>query len=400
MGNPYPSTIDWDNMNTSGLYGAMYLQNLDGSYATYLKGSGSGTNHPNGSWAGEISLGQSFWVYSESATSVNFTESNKTSSPDYEFLRTTEASDLIKITLANDSQKDQVSIRFSEDAVDGFEPQRDAIKLKNGFFQSDLNMNSFINLSSFVIDPEVDMTINTLPFIEDCSKTVHLKIEDVPEGDYNLLFSNIESLSIGYYISLKDNFTNDQIDVEENTEYIFQVTSDSASFGAGRFELVFGLVEPPVITEDKGVLHSSHESGNQWYRDNIPIDDATGPSYDTNLLSGSYTVEYSSGQCTVMSDPVVIEGVTGLDDIVESNLIRLFPNPASDQLYIEYNVPSEKTVRLLIYSVEGKMMDSDYMETFNTGYKAAINITRYPKGMYVTVVYDGENYVYSKFRKQ
>jgi hypothetical protein len=159
-------------------------------------------------------------------------------------------------------------------------------------------------------------------------------------------------------------------------------------------------MEQPTITEENGVLHSSYSTGNQWYQNGEIIAGATKADYDTKLIGGSYTVEYSDETCSVMSNPIFIEGVTGLDDVEVSDLITLYPNPASDQLFVEYRVPSKNTVRLLVYNSEGRMVDSNYMEIFQNGHKFALDITKYSKGIYITVVYDNENYVYSKFRKQ
>ena len=159
-------------------------------------------------------------------------------------------------------------------------------------------------------------------------------------------------------------------------------------------------MEQPTITEENGVLHSSYSTGNQWYRDGEIIAGATKADYDTKLIGGSYTVEYSDETCSVMSNPILIEGVTGLDDVEVSDLITLYPNPASDQLFVEYRVPSKNIVRLLVYNSEGRMVDSNFMEIFQNGHKFALDITKYSKGMYITVVYDNENYVYSKFSKQ
>jgi len=663
MGNPYPSTIDWDNMTTTGLYGSVYLQNIDGSFATYVKGSGLGSNHPNSGWAGEISAGQAFWIYSEGATSLNFAESNKTASPNYEFLRIAEPENLIRIALSNDKQKDEILIRFTSEAKDGFESQMDALKFKNGVYQEDLGRNSYINLSSYVINPEEDMAINSIPFIEDCQKTLFLNIEDVPEGNYKLAFNNLESFQLGYKLQLVDHFTDEIVDLDGSETYHFNVTTDSASFGNARFEIkisadmvnrsydfvtnngcsqnfvnvtidhavagttyeiyrggqligdpvtadnsqvvlhipkdkleigttefnlgsslgscedfienafvveydtIYEIIkvedytlcgsgtavlraegapadgyyrwyenesdqipimnetqselfvdnleenrtyyvtavnatgcessvrravnitveaipdiiptvqfssancmnspveitasgapsggsyiwydqygnilssvnegafvtpalkdstvfyvaiansqdcpgekvrveipviktDMPVITEENGILTSNYSDNIQWYKNNVIIPGATKAVLDTKLESGSYTLEYDNGTCTVKSEPVLIEGVTGLEDVENSPLINLFPNPASNRLFVEYNKQTNNTTRLLIYTTEGKLMDSMFMEKFNNGHKQTLDINRYPQGIYITVVYDHKKYVYSKFRKQ
>lgn len=90
----------------------------------------------------------------------------------------------------------------------------------------------------------------------------------------------------------------------------------------------------------------------QWYKNGVLVPGATGNIYNQSG-DGSYKVAVSDGTCTDTSAVMVISNGTGIDDhnaLVQS--IRIFPNPASDVIYINAPVP----ISVVITGIEGKFI--------------------------------------------
>jgi hypothetical protein len=232
--NPYPSPVDWDNMNRTGFTNTVYIRVANNVFATYVAGAGA-INEPFGGWTGEIATGQAFWVESTGATSLSLTESVK-SGNQYQFLREGEPSNLIRIALSSASQRDETIIWFPEGASSDFDNDFDASKMRNGYYSSEDDKGSYINLATRVGNKEY--AINGLGKIS-CDNPIKLLVTDVKQGSHTLTFQGLESLDLGYQVVLVDRYAKIEKNVTEGTEYEFSVTEDTNSFGVDRFEIRF-----------------------------------------------------------------------------------------------------------------------------------------------------------------
>jgi len=232
VGNPYPSAIDWDNIDQTGLSSTMSIRTANNTFSTW---NGTvATNAPFVGWEGEVSMGQSFWVESISSGTLTINESDKTTNQNH-FLRTSEPENYIRVSLSNSSQKDEAIVMFEEDATEGRDLEYDALKRKNGSGSG--NSYNYLNLSS-VNEEGQDFTINVMPYIN-CTKSLKLNVADVSEGAYQLAFSDMNTFNLPYDVTLVDNFLNETFDVTDGKVYTFEVTSDSDSYGVNRFSLNF-----------------------------------------------------------------------------------------------------------------------------------------------------------------
>lgn len=233
VGNPYPSTIDWDaasGWTKQGLANAIYMRDNGLStpgYATYINGAGTngGTRY--------IPIGQAFQVRATS-TPIDFraNEAVKVAGQQATYFREI-PQQLVRVTLASASARDEMIVRFTDAATDGFDPDWDAYKLAN----------YKLNLSSMTGTDE-KFAINSLPGLT-CGKTVKLSMTEVAVGTYSLNFSEFESISAEMGIQLFDAYKSTTINVREETYYSFEVTEDVNSFGDNRFELRFIGIEVP-----------------------------------------------------------------------------------------------------------------------------------------------------------
>lgn len=75
---------------------------------------------------------------------------------------------------------------------------------------------------------------------------------------------------------------------------------------------------------------------------------------------------------------------------VSSSVMAVFPNPAANQIYIEYNVSSGSKVDLSIYHAEGVMIKNYVREVQGPGnYLKCVNIQGYPSGIYIVKLQTG-----------
>jgi hypothetical protein len=247
VGNPYPSAIDWASSGwqksniSSTIYIDNYNWNLDPNsiyygtsiYSSYNAATGQSTNG-GGQY---IATGQSFWVKNSNALStpiLKITENAKANKgTQTNFIRQTNNNNnnLIRITLSSASNlRDETVINFNDKASEDFDDY-DALKRPN--------RNGYLNLSS--LSPAQDnYAINSIPF-PDSQKKIPLDISDVKTGTYTLSFTELESLPASMRIQLEDKFDNTITDLRSNPAYAFAVnTGNGATFGSGRFNIIFG----------------------------------------------------------------------------------------------------------------------------------------------------------------
>ena len=233
LGNPYPSSIDWNASgwqtarNATNVYDAIYIYNpaLTAStssmtYPTYLNGVGT-----NGG-SNIIHSGQAFFVEATGTASITFSEAYKSSVVTGGFFRSA-TPEMMRITyMQNNEHLDDIVIRFNDDAQAGFDPRFDAISMGG-----DANgLASFKNADR--------LAIHTRPTAvgED---SVALSVRNTTTGNYQLKFSEMEGFAASTDITLLDKFLNVQYDVKQDSVINFEITTDVNSKGDDRFWLFY-----------------------------------------------------------------------------------------------------------------------------------------------------------------
>ena len=237
LGNPYASTIRWTN--DPGTWTKVDIGNVvavrdnfnttSGQFQYYDAFSNLGTGPGPGSSlnGGRIAQGQAFWVQATGPNpAISIHESAK-STGQQDFYREG-ASDIshLRINLRQNNSVDQALIVFTDFGSDGFDEVYDGLKMQNdGLF-------NFATLT----EGNWAVAINNVSD-EYCSKRLGLSLKDITPGTYSIELPSPETLH-GGIVQLLDHFTGQSIDLMNETEYSFSVTSDAASYGLNRFELV------------------------------------------------------------------------------------------------------------------------------------------------------------------
>lgn len=236
VGNPYPSTIDWDaaGWTRTNVNNAVHM--LDNGlttpvYATYISGASTngGTRF--------IPTGQAFFVRT-TAGGVNFqaTEAVKVAGTQTTFFRQETAQNELRLTLSKPGVRDEALIRLKSGSTENFDNNYDAMKLKNG-----TSANPVISLSSFSSDNK-DLVINSVG-TSFCSESfnarlIPLNVDGVIPGAHTLSFSQMDTFTEDLTFVLRDLFTKDSVTITpSSSSYQFSVTSDPKSYGKSRFVL-------------------------------------------------------------------------------------------------------------------------------------------------------------------
>lgn len=248
VGNPYPSSIDWDKFSqtssTNGIYGpniATYVEVLNpntGSYGVYYSGSGaSGPLNTNGA-TNVIPSGSGFFVAAlNNSATLTFNESAKTNAQvtgTSLLMSTTPQTKVnnqyLKLQMTKDSiHNENIVIRFNENAKTTFDFNADALYIR-GFAP--------VSLSSSSSD-HIALAINQQPLPKQIATRVGLNIAASASGTYTMSLKALAGLPKLYDVWLMDNYRKDSVDMRVNPSYIFDIdTKDTASFGSNRFVLI------------------------------------------------------------------------------------------------------------------------------------------------------------------
>lgn len=363
VGNPFPSTIDW---NASG---GWTKTNLDGSI--YISDNGSTTSLRYATWNGTIgtnggsryiATGQGFWVKANgSGTPVLQADENvKTPGTQTTFFREGAPDNILRITLVQGNMRDETVVHFREDATLLFDSHADARKLANGIF----------NLSSLLPDG-TKLAINSLSPLT-CRQEIGLVIENVTPGSYQFTFSELNSLPEGTKVQLQDKFTDQTIAVDYESRYEFTVTSNATTFGPNRFVIIISEPAKRIDVQiDNNTLTVPFTTGIQWYFNGVAISGATSSSFEADQ-SGLYEVRIASDGCMYVGQSEMV--VTGIESILAG--IKIYPNPVKDELVIEVPAASQP-MQVTFFNMLGQKCV--FLEVFQ---QAEVDMSNLPGGVY------------------
>jgi hypothetical protein len=313
VGNPYPSSIDWDSpsITKTNVNAAIYIWNAtQQQFASYIFpfGTNGGSN--------EIASTQAFWIQSNaSGASVQLTEACKVSA-DATFLKQNTGSPL-RIKSQNNNGSDELIINFEANATNAFDINYDAKKINS----TNLSLPAISSLSD-----GIDVSINQLNPQE---INIPIKILSGVSGIQNITIENASLFSDVSCLILEDVFNNTYYDlssVSSFSTYIYDTTqtarfllhigaivtletTDVSSFGYNDGKIVYSRNSNSsfdIIWKDhlNNVLQLSN---NNFMSDSL-----------TNLTAGTYYLETTDLACGNNIDTIVViepELATSVDNL-------------------------------------------------------------------------------------
>ncbi|MFC2130362.1 T9SS type A sorting domain-containing protein [Bacteroidota bacterium] len=156
---------------------------------------------------------------------------------------------------------------------------------------------------------------------------------------------------------------------------------------ASQFITVLPAPDKPIITQSGRRLKSSSLEGNQWFIGGNEIPGANNQYYAPDT-SGYYTVQVTdtNGCKSDLSEPYYFD-ITAVDESdVKKQTLRIYPNPATNQLFIEYYVDTSGNVSLVLYDILGNkvtLIENRYK--LEGMFTLQINIDDFSSGLYYLV---------------
>lgn len=378
LGNPYPSQISFSAFqagNSSKTYNKMWTYSPFGigNYTTYSNGiianAATGFDNTNGD---RIASGQAFFVEATQAGSnstVTFQESHKVSGaiPNTKYFGSN-SNKLLRVGLQNTSNTplDEVVLRFNAQGTKTtYNPEWDA--------------ESFNNSSQVIkiMKAGMSLAIATLPD-SIAVDTAQLNVASTSNGTFQLSFSDYQGIDPATKITLLDNFLGTTQDVRANTVYAFNVTSNTASQGSSRFQVVFSGASPlPVSFASISATKNNDGVAVQWSVANqlniatYSVEKSTDGSNFTDIVSTKATTAsgYSIEDANIPTTATTLyyriksignDGSTKYSSIAKLTIhnsqltaLSIYPNPVQETLNIAFGATPNGTYKARILTVAG-----------------------------------------------
>ncbi len=399
VGNPYASSIDWDTYSATSSSAGIYAPNVSSTiyvfnyssknYGVYQAGALGGTGTNNATHI--IASGQGFFIQavnaSSAASSLTFNESAKTNTqpnaiglPSYLLLSASQqkASPLLRIKLAKDSvNTDDIMIFFDPTSKNGYEPYWDIDRVDG--------MGNVSTLGSYPSDSTKLLAINHMHSIDSTTRVkLYVNVSNSTDID-SLTGSGFESLDPRYDVWLIDHYKKDSLFFNRYKRYLFNINnSDTASYGANRFEIVFhrnnglvyrllsftaSMVKAGVQLNwttsgegDSSRFVVQRADGSKLFLNLGDVQSNGGGSYsyiDKSPLAGLnyYRLQQTDDfGATTFSNIISIINGNATNSVSQATTLSLYPNPVVNQFSVKINTDVPSQVLLRVTNSVGQIM--------------------------------------------
>ncbi|TNE74499.1 T9SS type A sorting domain-containing protein [bacterium] len=315
-GNPYASTVDWDDiaLSSSGLTGVVYV--YDHSIPGYISWNGSTGDLTDGL----IAPFQGFFVQINSDTpSLDIPTSAKSTGAT---LYKSVVKPSIKLSAEMGALKNNTYFSFNENASEGLD-NFDALKL------NPLDFKNYLSLST--VSANQALSINNLPLELSQRLSVPVQVSAFEAGssawkslggEVMLSWSNMETLPAGWVVELVDELTGTRVDMKNQSSYTFMLEAVASKAIA----------------------------------------------YDRTLAPKSAAVE-SNSRFKIEFGPITTS-VKELNSVpTEIKLLQNYPNPFNPTTQISFELPQAMNVKLSVYDMLGR----EVATLINGSAKAGLN---------------------------
>ena len=377
VGNPYPSAIDLNTMQSAST--------TTGIYATALSGGNGITSFiyeliPTGTYAGQygvwtvggtpatatggasqyIASGEGFFVQATGTSKLIFNESAKAVSTNANsFGVMARRVNAAVITPANENPllrlKMALDTTYAEDALIQFKPAASTKYVLNEDAPHRAGSGP-IHFASRSAD-SLALTINSMPL--QISQTIPLNVYAQNDGLYTINMTQPVPLPALYDVWLMDNYKKDSLDIKNNPTYSFDISNaDANSYGTGRFTLVIRQNPALMIhllnftaTKTSGGSQVVWQTENEQNYSNFTVERSTDNGTTFTVLGGfastgsgaysyldkyppiatdQYRLKIEDLNGTISYSPVVTLMYANTSNSKDVNQVNVYPNPAAD----------------------------------------------------------------------
>ena len=280
-GNPFPYTIDWDNVTKTNVTTAYVWDDAGSAYKSWNGSSGSLTD-------GLIAPLQGFLFQASGSTgSITIDVADKSSSSGTFYRILDEGSTgSITFNIVSGDYMDQTFVSFMNNGESGLD-------IADGYKLMPLSASARVVGLSYAEDTGLD--IHNLPFEYDGIISLPLDVLLLAMDGYNFMTEagdatlswDLDQLPNHIELSLTDLITGIEIDLSAQDEYSF-TTEPKGSFSA----VPDGPIGPyPVVGDPRFTLHVTYDALGNNQQGTLPIDFALHPIYP-NPFNPSTTIRF------------------------------------------------------------------------------------------------------------
>ena len=153
------------------------------------------------------------------------------------------------------------------------------------------------------------------------------------------------------------------------------------------------LHHPLQISQKDNLLSSNYPSGNQWYFNGEPLGNELMPSIFAEH-PGTYGLEVTVGTCSFYQEMEIRPS----DLISDSDMVVIFPNPASSVLYFEVKTTPTGSSRAAIIDMLGRTRAEEALKISNRS--ASLSINDLEPGVYYLKITTQNGIFTKKFLKR
>jgi len=230
LGNPYPSSIDWDSIynrgKTTNIGSAIYCWDpLISNYTYYTPGSPGLNGGSN-----IVPPLQGFFVKLTSAPGSLILDNSVRTHARQPFFKSDVNPDMILLKATGNNFSDEMLVKIDQSATDGFDGRFDAVKRFVDF--TDMKQKFVPQLYSLDVNKN-EMAINVLPMTSN-EKIIPVNFKAGTTGIYNIALTQF-TISSKFNVVFIDNALNKTFDMKKMSSYDF---SYSVNDDPSRFEIV------------------------------------------------------------------------------------------------------------------------------------------------------------------
>ena len=89
-----------------------------------------------------------------------------------------------------------------------------------------------------------------------------------------------------------------------------------------------------------------------------------------------------------------------IKNLLEENSIKVFPNPASNKINLQFKAKERSEVIFSLMSIDGKTMIAETAEVYPGIYTHSFDVEKYPAGLYFVNIIDGKETISRKVIKE
>jgi uncharacterized repeat protein (TIGR01451 family) len=138
-------------------------------------------------------------------------------------------------------------------------------------------------------------------------------------------------------------------------------------------------IKPAAIASSGNDLIASEGDSYQWYKDGQAIVGATGRTF-TPIVAGTYTVVVIKSGLTTTSQPI---NITGLEDSLLSRNVTLYPNPAQNQVVIDFNFAERGKLKITLLDYLGRKIYEETVQKTGQNLVYSLETKHLPEGLYL-----------------